>query len=199
MILVHYHIAEVSLYEAGLCKSPLATDTFPNFQRLELLYTYLEASKSYFDIFFSVPVVNYIALSMPSWSHLKYSLANLHMLSSSDHPDWNLVYVRETIDFKTVLGRLIEQLESVNTLVGYEKFYMFSRTAKRMNRIKVYVEGKMAGPLQGAVGPEPDQMPDVEPVPETDDLSDFFQFQDDTWMRDIVEPPDYQFNAIVES
>jgi hypothetical protein len=196
---MHYHVAEVSLYEAGLCKPPLATDAFPNFKRLELLCACLEASKSYFEVFFSVPVVNYIALSMPSWSHLTYSLANLHMLSSFDHPDWNLVYVRETIDFKTVLGRLTEQLERVNTLVGYEKFYMFSRTAKRMNCIKVYVEGKMAGPPQGAAGPEPDQMPDFEPVPGTEDLPDFSQFLDDTWMRDIMEPSDYQFNAIVES
>ncbi len=188
---MHYHIAEVSLYEAGLCKSPLATDAVPNFKRLELLCACLQASKSYFEIFFSVPVVNYIALSMPSWSHLTYSLAILHILSSFDHPDWNLVYVRETIDFGAVLGRLIEQLDSVNTLVGYEKIDMFSPTARRLNRIKVYVEGKMAGHSERAVGPEPDRIPDFEPVPGTEDLSDFFQFLDDAWMRDIMEPSDY--------
>lgn len=191
MILIHYHVAEVSLYEAGLCQSTLATNAIPNFKRVELLCACLQAIKSYFEIFFSIPVVNYIALSMPSWSHLTYSLTILQMLSSFNHPDWNLVYVRETIDFITVLDRLIEQLDTVNTLAGYEEIDMFSPVAKRMNRVKVCVEGKMAGHSEGAVGSEPGPIPDFGPVPGTEDLSDFFQFVDDAWMRDMMEPLEY--------
>ena len=188
---MHYHVVEISLYEAGLCQSSLASDAIPSFRRIELLCACLQAMKSYFEIFFSIPVANYVALSMPSWSHLTYSLNILHLLSSFNHPDWNLAYVRETIDFITVLGRLIEHLDSVNTLVGYGKIDMFSPVAKRMNCIKLYVEGKMTGHSEGNVGSEPGQIPDFEPVPGEEDMADFFQFLDDTWNRDLMEPSEH--------
>lgn len=196
MILLHYHVTELSLYEASLCKSPVSTDPLPKFKRLELLCACLEAIKSYFEVLFSIPVANYASLSIPTFSHLTCSLSTLYILSNFDHPDWNLTYVRETINYVLVLGRLIEHLERLNTLPGFEKLDMFARIAKGLNYVKGYVEGKMAGPTQAAVGHVPDQMLDFAGTPGTEDLTDFFQFMDDAWMTDILESSDYQANAM---
>ena len=196
-VLLHYHAIEIFIYEAGLYKQPLTTDPLSSSKRLELLCACLAAAKSYFELFFSIPAESYVSVSLVSWSHLSYSLSILHMLSNFDHPDWNLAYVQETIDYTVVFGRLIENLEKLTTLSGYEKLDIFSRSAKWMKIVKGYVEAKMAG-LQTTGFQEGDQMLDFGaiPIPGTEDLTDFFQFLDDAWMTDGMGTLDFQVNTM---
>lgn len=86
-ILMQYHAAEVSLYEAGLSK-PLAMSTEPgsDFKRLELLCACLQAAKSCFDVFFALPLREYFAFTMPNWMDLTYCLIMTHVLSTFEHP-----------------------------------------------------------------------------------------------------------------
>jgi hypothetical protein len=185
----------MSLYEAGLCNPPLDNDPIPSFRRLELLCACLEAIKSYFAVFFSIQPSSYVSVCLTTWSQLSYSLAILHTLSSLQRPDWNLASVREAIDYNVVFGRLIGNLEHLITLPGFEKLDVFSRSARWMKCVNVYVETKMAALPHVAVGNDADQVTDFGGMSGTEDLTDFFQFLDDAWMSDIMAPPDYQANT----
>jgi hypothetical protein len=197
IILMHYHAAEISLYEASLRQSPLFTSSIPANIRIELLCSCLRACKSYFESFLSIPAAEYIALSMASWSHVTHALGVLHILSSLDSPDWNLAYVRDTIEFTAVLGQLIERLDTVRTLAGYQQLVTFSPLAKRMNRVKMYIEEKVASREEFLPGPDPLQMTASDPYLNPGDLSNFFQFLDENWMSDVLDAgpgfPEYQF------
>jgi hypothetical protein len=188
---MQYHVAEVALYEVGTRRSHLATHAVPNFKRLELLSACLQAIKSCFDTFFFIPVADYHGLSVPTWSHLTRSIAILHNLSSFEYPGWSLDYVRETIDFVTVLDQVSGRLDSVKTLAGYENLDTFSPTVKRMNRVKLYVEGKLHSEPAGNMGPEPNTILDCGTIPQTEELSNLLQYLDDDWMGDILESPEY--------
>lgn len=133
-------------------------------------------------------------MSMATWSHLTYCLTNLLALSHFEHPEWNTLLVRETIDFRVLSGQLIERLDAVTSLPGYGKLDLFSRTAKRMGRIMAFFAGSASGQPQGTVNLDSDQLPNFTPAPDSEDLSQFFQFLDDTWMGDIMGPLDYQSN-----
>jgi hypothetical protein len=187
---MHYHVAEIAIFEAGTHRSHLAADVIPNFKRLELLSACLRACASYFNTFFSIPVAEYVTMSLPTWSRLTRSLAILHFLSEFESPGWSLDYVRETIDFVTVLNQVSERLDSVNKLVGYENFDTFSPTAERLKRIKLYVEGKLDSELASSKDPELNTPLDSGMIPRTDELSTFFQYLDDNWIGDMLGPPD---------
>jgi hypothetical protein len=190
-ILLHYHVIEMSLYEAGLCQNPpLDADPIPSFKRLELLCACLEANKSYFDVLFSIPPASYVSSSLPTWSQLSYGLAILHTLCSFEHPDWNLASVRQTIDYNVIFGRLIENLDKLITLPGFDKLDVFSRSAKWMKRIRDFIQTNMATFPSATLEHESGQMPDFGAMPGGDDLTNFFQFLDDAWMTDIMVPLD---------
>ena len=64
---MHYQIAELLVYEVGLSKSNLITQSNgPDFQRLEYLCSSLQAAKAYFDIFLAIPRLDYFSFSVPS-------------------------------------------------------------------------------------------------------------------------------------
>ncbi|KAH6712134.1 hypothetical protein BKA61DRAFT_80314 [Leptodontidium sp. MPI-SDFR-AT-0119] len=192
---MHFHTTEISLYEAGLCKSRSNNDTMSSFARLKLLCSCLEACKSFFEVFFSIPAADYAKLPMPTWPTVKYCITNLLSLSTFEHPDWNLAQVRGTIDFVTTMGLAVERLENVSSIPGNEKIDMFARTGKMMGRVKVFLEGKIFSQAQTA-GTGADQMEGFHPAPGPEDLSQFFQFLDDTFMGDMTGYLDYQSQPV---
>jgi hypothetical protein len=185
-IRLHYHVIEISIYEAGLCHPPPDSDPIPGFKRLELLCACLEATQSYFDVFFSIPPSSYISMSLPTWSQLSAVLAVLQMLFILQHPDWDLATVRAVIDYNVTFNQLIQNLESLITLPGFERLDVFSRSAKWMKGVKEFVEAKMGALPPATTENESDQMPDFGFVPGAEDLTDFFQFLDDAWMSEIL-------------
>jgi hypothetical protein len=179
---MHYHIAETTLYEIGLSKElPQISANGPQFQRLEVLYACLQACKSFFDTFFSIPVSNYFLFSMPTWSNLSYCMIILQALSDFNHPDWNLESVRETLDFRDVLDRIIERFEKVESEPGCEGTTAFSRTAKRIRSIQKILKTK-AVDLSKDRGLEAQDVRDPE-ILNTADFTDLF---DEAWLRDIL-------------
>jgi len=196
---MQYHVAEFMLFEVGLSKNPLFTnDVGPEFQRLELLWACLQANKSFFDAFLSAPVSDYFFFSVPTWSHCAYSLLKLHVLSTFEHPGWNQDYVKETHDFWVIIDRCIERYQSVETVDGND---LFSTSAKRMRQIKAHMQGGRYGSgracqfestLLQAPGPLAD---DVELMHVNEDF-DFMPFVDEEWLRDMLQPWDYQFTGM---
>lgn len=126
-------------------------------------------------------------MSLSTWSHLSYSLALLQLLCILQHPGWDLASARAAIDYNVTFNHLIQNLESLITLPGFERLDVFSRSAKWMKSVKEYVEAKVAAVPVAPMESESDQVPDFGWMPGAEDMTDFFQFLDDAWMSDI--PP----------
>jgi hypothetical protein len=193
---MQYLTVEMSLYEITLLKSPsLATAWNQDFQLLELLYSCLQASKSFFDIFFSTPVTLYHCIPMPTFASLTRSLIVLQKLSVLEHPDWNLTFVRETLNFIDVLDSLIERFDQVKRAICFDPETsdgtdMFTRTATKIKCIKSFFEERMS--LESSGQEAQTWNPEVT---RTAELMDFF---DELWLNDIMGPcGDYQFNPTV--
>jgi hypothetical protein len=189
---MHYHAAEIALYEIGLSKSPqlASSDSSRDFKRLELLYACLQATNCFFEIFFSIPAHNYFSFSVPTWSHLTSALISLQLLSTFDHPDWSLVYVRETLDFLGVLDRLIEQLSKAQSEFHSGESPVLARTAQKIRRIKAYCEGKMIVQSAGVQS----ELWTVQ-NPEMAGTAGPINFLDESSLRDILGLWDYPLDT----
>jgi hypothetical protein len=178
-MLMHYYHAEQYLYEISFSRSPVMVN-FPShdFHRLELLYACLQSNKLFFETFFSIPESKYTCFSFATWTQVAHSVIVLQLLSSFDHPDWNLAYVRETIDFITVLDYLIERFNKAEGQI-------FARSAAKLATIKAHIQEKMSFE---AVRPGPDSLSG-----EDADMGKTWEpvdFLDETWLRDILGPLD---------
>lgn len=112
------------------------------FQRLESLYTCLNAIRSWFDIFFSIPAAEYIAFPLTIWSQFTRALLTAYLLTSLEDPGWNKDQVRNTVDLIQVAEQLsfnagqAAALSSMNTSDTDEDFY--TMLAKKL---KMLAEG----------------------------------------------------------
>lgn len=174
---MHYYHAEESLYEVALSRNPVV-DSFSSrdFHRLELLYACLESNKMFFDTFFTIPEYRYICFSLPTWTQVAHSIMILQLLSTFEHPDWNLVYVRETIDFMEVMDKLVERFDKVEGQI-------FARTSAKMASMKAHIQAAMGGG-PGLSGDDADMARLWEPA----------DFLDETWLTDVLGPMEYSLN-----
>lgn len=180
-MLIHYYHVEESVYEVGLSRSPVL-ENLPrhDFQRLELLYACLESNKKFWETYFSIPETDYVYFSVATWSQVSHSAIILQLLSSFEHPDWNLAYVRETIDFLGVLDSLILRFNRI------EDFF-FARAAAKLARVKAHIQEKWAcSNANGSPG-----------SPTSGEDADFGRtwdpvvFLDESWLGDFLGPMEF--------
>ncbi|KAH6714240.1 hypothetical protein BKA61DRAFT_576209 [Leptodontidium sp. MPI-SDFR-AT-0119] len=194
-LLSHYHNLEVSLYKIGLARSEsISAFTTRDFSRLEYLFACLEAVRAFFDAFLSIPASKCHCMSMKLNMDLTWNMTILQMLSTFDHPDWNLAWLRESISLPELLGKLSARLLEAKTALDLdpsteERLDMFSQTAKKLSWIKMFVEKSISGvPVQEGESRAPD-------IPLTEMFefngSDFMGYMDDAWMKDTLGPWEY--------
>jgi hypothetical protein len=144
LIMMHFHHAEVYLYEVALSKTIVLSElNGPDSKRLELLSSCLRACKSASETFLLIPPADYPKYGTILWTDLVYNFIVLHALSCYDSPNWNLSYVREVLDFPDMLNSIIEGFNRVQLVKGYENLQFFGVGARRAMHIKVFMEGKM--------------------------------------------------------
>ena len=194
VVLMQYHTIEMYLYDFILLKPPsLTMASNQDFQLLELLHACLQASKSFFDLFFSIPVTSYHCIPVHTFKSLTRSLIILQKLSVLEHPDWSLAYVRESVNFMDVLDILAERLAQVRSAICFDQeisdeIDMFSRAATKISCVKSFCEGKM--PFE-ASGHDPQNWD-----PEVLRTVQSMDFVDELWLKDIMGPwGDDQFIA----
>jgi hypothetical protein len=112
---MHYHSAEIRLYEIGLSEPP-HTSKNPSFRRLELLYSCLLSTKSLLEAFFMIPSAFYRNLSFITWIHLSDTLAILCRLLLVDVEGWDLAHARELVDFPAILQHLTENFKEAKKI-----------------------------------------------------------------------------------
>jgi len=193
-VLLSYHNLEVLLYKVGLSKSPkLYSFTDRDFHRLEYLFSCLQAVKSFFDAFFTIPPAKYHCLSVPMLSHVTWNMGILQLMTTFDHPDWSTTFAKQTLDFVGVIEELAKRFSEVKSAIGYDSHTaddldIFSQSAKRMATIRVYFVNRAAN-----ISEQPPEDTRIEPVNvEMLDFAsggDMMDFLDDAWMRDILGAP----------
>jgi hypothetical protein len=186
-ILMHLYHVEESLYEVALSRSPALSTSTHDFPRLEMLYACLQSNKLFLETFFAIPEYHYPSLSLASWTQTTHSLMILQLLSTFDHPDWNLNYVRDTIDFMEVMDKIIARFHKVEGEI-------FERTAAKMASIKAHIQGQMSAPVakDGAGGPDLLNGQDLE-------MGNWepFDFTDESWFVDMLAPLDYSNPSMI--
>ncbi|KAG4443063.1 hypothetical protein IFR05_001459 [Cadophora sp. M221] len=194
-LLSHYHNLEETLYKIGLARSEsISAFTTRDFSRLEYLFACSKAVRAFFQTFLSIPATKYHCMPMKLHMDLTWNLSILQMLSTFDHPDWNLAWLRESINLPELLGKLSVRLLEAKTVLDLdpsteERLDMFSQTAKKMSWIKMFVEKAIPGvPAQEGGS----RAADI-PLTEMFDFngSDFMGYMDDAWMKDILGPWEY--------
>lgn len=180
--------AEISLYKISLSKSPAFLDiSNRDFDRIQTLHSCLQAVKSFFDIYLNLPISKMHCLSVPILTYFTWSLGVLQLLTTFEHPDWNLEWARSAISFTDVLGKLSDiygQVKSTlnldpHTPVGED---IFSHSARRMSWMKSFFES-------GGIDPRLDHNPQYSNSENTTDLSlgNDSNLLDDQWLRDLME------------
>lgn len=189
-VVLAYRSAEISLYKIGLSKSSfLSVFDSRDFDRIEYLYSCLQAVKSFFDAFLGMPIGKLHCLAMPIAGHLISSFGVLQLLTTFNHPDWNLEWAQATISFTDTLGRLAENYSKVKMTLGLDPHTpdgedIFSHTGRRMLFVKSFFEGEDAdGQSQ-----REQHVPNVAATPNVPTGDGNVDFMDDVWMHDLLEP-----------
>jgi hypothetical protein len=193
ILLLSYHYTKVLLYKICLSPSPESSRLGTcDFNRLSLLYSCLQATVTFLETFFAMPIAQYHTIPMPTFAQITNTLGVLQLVSTFEHPDWDLSWVRTKMSFTGTIGMLAERMEEAKATLGYdrhtsERIDLFSEGAKRLTWVKACFEGKITAPSQ-----------DLRDTQESTDFRDIDStllgdpVMDDLWLRDIFGPWDYQ-------
>ncbi|RFU29964.1 hypothetical protein B7463_g6352, partial [Scytalidium lignicola] len=190
VLLMKFYNLQGYVYEIGLSQAPsLATLPSHDFQRLELLHNCLQAVKNYFDIYFSMAFSNFHWFSIPVYTQVTNAIITLERLSNFQHPDWDLAYVRETLDFFGVLDKLIEVFDFGRKQFGMDDSSLFQHSWKKAQAVKAYCESRMVEVSRSSADRR------LEPTGELDpDLTmggSTFDSLNESWLRDAWGQLDY--------
>ena len=187
---MYFHAAEASLYEIGMHKQQQQAIDGLQFNQVDSLYPCLQATKSLWDAFFTIPTAEFLNLSIMTVSNIISSLILLQLLCTFEHPEWNLSHVEEVMSFNKLVDRLIDSFNAVQQEAGFEDVDMFGRMAKKLCYLRDYTEAKSTDPYKAHV-PEPGS----NQAPQRFNAGDFTDFLDDAWLKDIFAPWDFQSNV----
>lgn len=186
-LLLIFRLAEVSLFKAGLSKSPkLALSSERDFDRLELLHACLRSLKTFFGIVHALPVSSYHCNTVPLLQGIGRAHVVLHLLCSFEHPDWDLDYCDHILRFSDVLLTLAERMERASSALGFQPpgSDIFLACAKTLRRAEECCRVGSAG-----------QVPDLPPKSEAElpdftssALDDWTMYLDEAMLRDVIGP-----------
>ena len=182
-LLIFYYATQVALYQTALSRpaSDISTLEKQDFKHVQLLYSCLQATKSVFDLIFSLDRKYYFYFSLITWSSLRFALIGLQQLSVFEDPEWDLNYVRDTLDFLWVLDELYARFEKAAAELNFDEEHVFPRTAKKMRLARAYCQERMAAPMSRTERGNSD----YEDLPLLDDL----------WFQDVFGMLECQPNA----
>jgi len=195
VVLMHYYSVEKSIFEIGLgMPTSLAGSDWHDFQRLETLHACLKASQALFEAFLSLPVSIARYLSFFTYTQMGHTLVVLHKLSTFECKDWDLSYVRETLDFGRTLDELIGWFERVVAAEELERGSLaaddiFSRTVMKLGRIRTRYQQNRA--LSSSTIGTSSNMPDINLALAGASMETF----NEAWLEQLLGPWDFQYNA----
>jgi hypothetical protein len=155
LILQHLQSNEIYLYEISLCDWSRHPSAYPTYsttsQRVETLHQTLLATASFLTTFLSLPICLYSSLPFITWAQTLHAMQVLSKLSLlNDVPGWDLAYVREVMDFSSLMERLTERFEQARRAEedaqraqGGTVGSRYEIYTQHIRRVKGWYEGKL--------------------------------------------------------
>jgi hypothetical protein len=110
---------EVVVKEA-LLKRPKVSDQtgLSDLQRLEDLDSILRAVERWIEVFFDVPLINWIGTTYAMFAQFSHCIVLLFKLTSLDEPDWDGTDVKKRADLMEILDRMASRFDSIPSFLG---------------------------------------------------------------------------------
>ncbi|RAK96591.1 Zn(II)2Cys6 transcription factor [Aspergillus ibericus CBS 121593] len=193
IVLLHHYNTSLSLHESALTKGSIASLSNVTFEHLDYLYGCLDATKSWFDVFLSIPPMEYIGFPFAVFSQMVQNLATLYQLSTLESPLWDTANVRRTADVLQILDTIVAnmgQVAALNGLVGEPGGDIFSTIAQMYHAVRVGWETSL-GSDAGSSATNLIPSLSIPSLPGTDPLADAFPLMDDNdWLTDMLNTMD---------
>lgn len=181
----------MSLYESALPKGAISSTVNVTYEHLDYLYGCLDATKSWFDVFLSIPPGEYIGFPFAVFAQMVQNLATLFQLSTLESPLWDTANVRRTADILRILDTIVSHMSLVSTINGLDggtEADICSIIAQTYHAVRVGWETRLnTDPIvSSVVDPVPpiiDQnLPNIPPMP-----SDALPLMgDNDWLTDML-------------
>ena len=140
ILLLKIYITDLRVHVVG---SSLAQDLFTgqSNRRFECLSGCLQAIKCWIDIFFSIPLAQYVGYSACIYAMMARCPIDLWRLSTCEHPEWDNGLVRETLIVSSVFEQTERNFSQVKDAAGLDRggsqdCEFFSIMALRLRSIK---------------------------------------------------------------
>ena len=181
---MQYFSAEIYLYEIALQDSRWSTPTHEYaFRRLDVLYSCLLSTKSFFDTLFTIPGSQFLILPFFDVAPMLHALSVLLKLSLAEIDSWDTAEVRRIVDFSAVLQKVTERFDEVRstdpqTAHSLQDTSPFSRYVRVLLRVKEWFDAKIVGKSGQAGQPGPDLSSNTEQAAagQTEELMTFGLF-----------------------
>jgi hypothetical protein len=184
---------EVVVKEA-LLKRPKVRDQtgLSDLQRLEGLDSILTAIERWVEVFFDVPLIDWIGTTYATLAQFSHCIILLFKLTSLDEPDWERADVTKRANLLDILERLARRLESIPPLLGLvdssvpEDSGIFFKSSRLIRVLKTTFSAELAQyPVQMEFEPTLD-LESPELVREPFVQEDFeMLIADDPWWREL--------------
>ena len=159
--------------------------------RIEALYMALEATKKWFDVYFTFPPAHYIRFTIATTTKIAHSMLMLYRLTTFEHPGWDRDLVRQVCGFAEVLNMVTERMEQVPSAAGLDysgdssHMKQFDANARKMAVIRSWWQAKESAQI-----PPPSSRPlGRSEATGTVPLS----LSSETWLNDMLMTEDFQF------
>lgn len=158
-----------------------------DFQTLEHLYTCLQSIKSWFDVFFKCPPLEYAGFSTIVFVQVGYCILALYRLLALNDPAWDTRFVRNTIDFSLIVDCFVNHMQQARAASGLEidcEGDPFTKTVKIFTTLKSWWESRFDVDSVRASVPVGGTTVAAEQLPTARVFSSFEE--DDPWLKDIL-------------
>ena len=179
-LLIHGHIVEMYLHEVGFQLSLKGDESL---LRIQLLHSCLLSAKAFFSELFSIAARSFITAMYVPWAHLIHALAVLSKLSLLEDEHWDLVYVRQVLDFAQIIDRILALCKGLEAQITLPD--MFARVVSQMTQLKERDLSRFAS-LEGRTAPLPCPIGDPMQVNDTTFHAELFEGLDDFLWQDII-------------
>ncbi|KAF4988706.1 hypothetical protein FGRMN_9599 [Fusarium graminum] len=190
----HSLATEIQINSIGLFMQ-----TIPVNQRLESMYSCLKAIRSWYDVFFGIPLEHFQGSPFAIFIQLSHVQIALYRLTTSEDPAWDKDLVRNTADLLVLLDQVIDFFMQMNSAykmkVNEGEETVFVAGARIMRNIRNTWEPTLSRHLggasslstnQGAVQPISTQL-SAQPTMDMTNVN-MMDFGDVTWMSDVFGP-----------
>lgn len=88
--------------------------------RIESLYTALEATKKWFDIYITFPPAHHVRFTIAITTQLAHAIIILYRLETFNHPGWDRELMRQVCNLTDVLDAVTDNMQKLQSAAGLD-------------------------------------------------------------------------------